>query len=140
MSSPLIALLLTLVVKPSSPADMALDPAALAIFREMLRRNRNGFGDIEEAAFIVRGSGGELIAVPWPGAGEPDRGRWEGSFPAGVVAIAHTHPAWLPMPSSIDAATARRARIPVYVITASRISMTSGGEGSVVIAGDWQSP
>jgi hypothetical protein len=129
--------MLLFLLRPTK--EIALMPAAQAIFEDLLRRNQFGFNDIEEAAFIVRDGGGNLRAVAWPSDGEPNSGRWEGAYPAGAVAIAHTHPNWLPLPSSIDAATARQSRMPVYVITTSGISKTTGAEPVTVIAGAWES-
>ena len=129
-------LVVLLLIRPAD--EIALDPSARAIFENLLRQNQFGFSHIEQAALIVRDGNGELAAVPWPSDGAPDSGRWEGAFSAGAVAIAHTHPNWLPYPSPIDAATARHARMPVYVITASAISKTTGGEPLTVIAGKWE--
>jgi proteasome lid subunit RPN8/RPN11 len=53
------------------------------------------------------------------------------------VAILHTHPIYLPLPSNRDMRVAREVAIPVYVITRNRIERTDGGTPVVVVAGDW---
>jgi hypothetical protein len=123
---------------PQLSGEIAADPAALRIFWGLLERSRFGFSRLEEAAFIVRGANGSVSAVPWPQAGEPNVGRWAGAFPANTIAIVHTHPNWLPMPSDIDAHTATRTRTQVYVITRSRISKTDGRSTTLLINGEWK--
>lgn len=123
---------------PRMRGDLAGDPAALRIFWRLLEQARMGFSRIEEAAFLVRDAAGNLTGVPWPSAGEPNMGRWFGAFPANAIAIAHTHPNWLPVPSSIDVHTAQSARVPVYVITRSHISKTVAGSITMLIDGEWK--
>jgi proteasome lid subunit RPN8/RPN11 len=91
----------------------------------------------EQGAFIVRTEQGLLYFVTWPPSEEMDRLRWHGRFPNGTIAIVHTHPSWAREASKPDTRTARRAGIPVYVVTRSRISRTTGGESTVVVEGDW---
>ena len=118
--------------------EIAGNPKALRIFWKLLERSRYGFSHMEEAAFIVRDANGTVSAIPWPEAGEPNVGRWSGAFPANTVAIVHTHPNWLPLPSDMDARTAARARTQVYVITRARITKTDGRSTTVMINGDWR--
>jgi hypothetical protein len=87
----------------------------------------------------MRTATGAYGFLTWPSDGAFDSARWEGRFPGGVVAIIHTHPNWMPSPSSIDARTARAIGVPVYVITRTEISKTTGGPPEVVISGDWYS-
>ncbi|MEO8033360.1 MAG: hypothetical protein ABI837_02935 [Acidobacteriota bacterium] len=116
--------------------DLADDPRVRDGFRRLLQRSRYGF-DAEQAAFLVRRADGSLILVDWQYGGERNGASWQGVFPEGTIAIVHTHPCWLPMPSGIDRATARRSRVPVYVLTCLRIARTSGDEPAVVVWGDW---
>jgi hypothetical protein len=133
------ALLFTLAMSsaPCTAADLAHDARALALMRPLLQRSRHGFG-AEEAAFLVQMPGGNLVSIEWPGGGDADGGRWEGAFPAGTIAIIHTHPAWLPLPSHIDEATARSCRVPVYVLTTNGIARAACGESAVVVEGTWE--
>jgi hypothetical protein len=118
--------------------DIATDPSARRMFWDLVRHARYGFSNREQVAFIIRERDGALSCVVWPSSGEPDSGRWEGPFPTGVVAIAHTHPNWLPVPSSIDIRTATRTRTPVYVVTRSQIYETAGGEPVAVARTSWK--
>jgi hypothetical protein len=129
-----IALMLARVSTP----EIATDAGVRAMFRQMLSQTRYGFSREEAAAFVVRDGNGHLAVVAWPDAdGIPDCAHWYGRFPEGVVAIVHTHPNWLPEPSTIDAQTARVTGVPVYVITAGRVSKTNGGRSQVVLDHGW---
>jgi hypothetical protein len=123
---------------PQLNGEIAANPTALRIFWGLLERSRYGFSHMEEVAFIVRGANGSVSAVPWPEAGERDMGRWAGAFPANTVAIVHTHPNWMPMPSNIDAHTATHTHLQVYVITRARITKTDGQSTTTLVAGDWK--
>ena len=118
--------------------DIATEPAALRIFWNLIAQARFGFSALEQAAFLVRDGSGVITSVPWPEAGEPNTGRWMGAFPANTVAIIHTHPNWMPVPSKIDVRTALRTRVPVYVITRAHISKTVNGSTTMVVNGEWK--
>jgi hypothetical protein len=119
-------------------AELADEPVVRQTCWRLLARARFGFSRGEQAAFIVRGESGRISAVEWPSKGEPDSALWVGAFPAGTVAIVHTHPNWLGTPSRIDAHTARSTHLPVYVITRTRICKTDGASTHIVVDGDWQ--
>jgi Prokaryotic homologs of the JAB domain len=121
----------------SRTADLAEEPGVRQGFRELLMRGRRGMSRDEHAAFVVRGADGGFGFVEWPDGDQPDSARWEGAYPPRTVAIAHTHPNWLPEPSRLDAAVARRTRLPVYVITRGRVSKTDGEATEVVTEGSW---
>lgn len=108
------------------------------MFWDLVQHARYGFSNMEQVAFIIRDRTGALGCILWPSSGEPDSGRWEGPFPTGVVAIAHTHPNWLPAPSSIDIRTATRTQTPVYVVTRSQIYKTAGGEAVALARTSWK--
>jgi len=118
--------------------DLATHADARRIFWQLLEQGRYGFSSVEHAAFLVRDANGAIRDVPWADAGEPNVGRWSGAFPANVIAIVHTHPNWLPVPSNIDAKTAMRTKLPVYVITRAHITKTANGSTTMVIDGDWK--
>jgi proteasome lid subunit RPN8/RPN11 len=123
----------------TSAADLALEAPVREMSWRLLGNARYGFSHEEQAAFVVRTASGAYGFFSWPSNGVSDSARWEGRLPGGVVAIIHTHPNWLPSPSSIDARTARTTGVPVYVITRTEISKTTGGTPEVVISGDWYS-
>jgi proteasome lid subunit RPN8/RPN11 len=113
------------------------DPAVRGVMSALLRDARYGCSSEEQAAFLIRNSNGATFFLRWNAGGELNRAEWHGPIPAGTVAIVHTHPNWLPLPSNRDAITAREAALPVYVITRMRIARTDGGKPSIVATGDW---
>jgi hypothetical protein len=119
-------------------ADVAHDPGIRAALWRMMAETRYGFAHNEIATFIVRDERGRLSTVRWPPDDLPHGARWEGPLPRNVVAVAHTHPNWLPEPSRIDARTARDKRLAVYVVTRTKIVKTTGGRAETVIAGEWK--
>ena len=123
-----LLLLMLLGLQP----DLVREPQVQTLMRELLSDTRSGFEHREEAAFIVRGAHGNFYSIEWPSNGALDSARWEGAFPPGTVAIAHTHPTHLPMPSNIDITVARDVHVPVYVVTPAKITRTDGGEPVVV--------
>ena len=130
--------MLTLLLSSFLPSVVAadlIDDAAVRDFVRVLARAAIADRSREHGAFVVRSPEGIVYFVVWPPSGERDLLRWHGRFPEGTIAILHTHAPWAPAPSKIDARTARRARIPVYVITPSRISKTTGEESSVLATG-----
>jgi proteasome lid subunit RPN8/RPN11 len=123
--------MLMLAVHP----DIVREPQVQLLMRELLRDARAGFEHREEAAFIVRSASGNFYSIEWPSSGALDSAQWEGAFPDGTVAIIHTHPTHMPMPSNIDITVARGSHVPVYVVTPERITKTDGGEP--VIVAEW---
>jgi hypothetical protein len=129
--------LVLLLLASLASFDVAHEAGARHIFARLLAEGHYGSSHIERAAFLVRDSRGRLSAVDWPAAAGADSAEWNGAFPPGVVAIAHTHPNWLPRPSKIDSATARQARVPVYVITRTEIWKTTGEAPAAIAAEGW---
>jgi hypothetical protein len=103
----------------------------------MVAEARYGFSETEEAAFVIRDAEGLISFVRWPPAGVKQQARWPGAFPAGTIAIVHTHPNRIPNPSALDERAARRKGIPIYVLTRTKITRTTGGGVEVVVDGDW---
>jgi|GEM_PF-2019504 len=130
-------LVLVLLLSSMASLELGHEASARRIFARLLVQGHYGGSHIEQAAFLLRDERGRLVAVDWPATGETDSAAWAGPLPAGVVAIAHTHPNWLPRPSRIDRATARRTRVPVYVITRTEIWKTDGETPATVATGDW---
>jgi len=114
--------------------DLVSDRIVRGVFHLLLTRSRYGFGPAEEAAFLIRTEHG-IAFLHWPASSDRNEAMWEGPIPAGTIAIAHTHPGWMPMPSRIDATTSRKTGLAVYVITPSQISRTNGGAAEVVSMG-----
>lgn len=118
-------------------AGFATNAAVLPMLWKMFGDAGFGHRHAEAAAFVVGNEKGRLMLVRWPASGEPDTVFWVGPLPSGVVAIVHTHPNWNPLPSNIDMRTARRSRLPVYVVTRTEISRTTGGSPEIVVRGEW---
>ncbi len=116
-------------------AELLHHPMVLEFCR-LLLRNAASDQYREQGAFVVQ-SRGMLFLVAWPRGGEKEILRWYGRFPAGTLAIIHTHPAWQSRPSQLDMRAARGAGLPVYVITPFAISKTTGGRSETVVEGDW---
>ncbi len=119
----------------AADADLMHERVVRGICASLLAATRP-FAHEERAAFVIRRDA-RIYCLAWNPSPEPDMARWEGPVPDGTIAIVHTHPNWLPMPSNIDARTARETRLPVYVVTRGRISKTTGQRGEVVLAGSW---
>jgi len=115
-----------------SGAELAHAPAVRGIFAHLLLQPQR----VEHAAFIVRTASGGFTFVEWPASDDENCVRWSGDYPRGTVAIAHTHPRWLPMPSKIDVRSAAAAHVPIYVITQTRVTKTDGATVTVVIDGE----
>jgi proteasome lid subunit RPN8/RPN11 len=113
------------------------DPVVHGVMADLLRHARFGMSNTEEAAFLIRNAAGATFFLHWRSDGELNQATWTGPIPAGTVAILHTHPNYLPIPSNRDIRVAREIAIPVYVITRNRIERTDGDKAVVVVAGDW---
>lgn len=119
-------------------SDLAHDPRVRAQWWEMLVDARFGFAETEEAMFVVQNGDGSLSFVRWASQQLVREAQWNAPLPAGVIAIAHTHPNRAPLPSMGDVRTALRLELPVYVITRSHIMKTQHGETVAVAKGDWR--
>lgn len=119
-------------------SELAYDPEVRKAMWQLMEETRYGFEENEEAMFIVRGPDGRLSFVRWTSLGVPLKARWTGAVPPGTIAIVHTHPNSRPRPSEVDAATARRLGLPVYVLTHARITRTLGGDSATLVRGDWR--
>jgi proteasome lid subunit RPN8/RPN11 len=113
------------------------DPVVHGVMADLLRHARFGMSNTEEAAFLIRNAAGATFFLHWPSDGELNQATWNGPIPTGTVAILHTHPNYLPIPSNRDIRVARAISIPVYVITRNRIERTDGDKPVVVVAGNW---
>jgi len=113
------------------------DPVVHGVMADLLRHGRFGMSNTEEAAFLIRNAVGATFFLHWPGDGELNQATWNGPIPKGTVAIVHTHPNYLPLPSNRDNRVARAVEVPVYVITRTRITRTDGDKPMVVVDGDW---
>lgn len=105
---------------------------------DLLQRARYGRTEFEQAAFAVQDDDGHVRFVRWPACSScPRRSVYAGTIPAGAFAVVHTHPNVCPLPSDGDAQLAKRLRMPVYVLTRTRISATAGHKAITIELGDW---
>jgi proteasome lid subunit RPN8/RPN11 len=117
--------------------ELACEGAVLAQAWQLLESAQFGRSRREHAAFIVRRADGAHELERWPYEAESHRASYEGSLPAGTVAIIHTHPNELELPSEGDRRLASRSGLPVYVVTRTRISKTARGEVETIWSGNW---
>jgi hypothetical protein len=127
------------VIQATVPAlrELARDPVILDGLWKMLGRAQYGFSHLEEAAFVLAAPDGTLSLMRWPATGEMDQSYWRGPLPQNAIAIVHTHPNQFPRPSKIDANTAIRTGLTVYVITRSTIMKTTGQLIEVIAKKRW---
>lgn len=118
-------------------ADIACDASVVRDAWTLLAQGGYGWRSYELAAFIVEdGQGGHFLSF-WPNRRQFLRATYEGPRPAGAVAVIHTHPNGLPLPSAHDHQVARSTGMPVYVVTRMMISRTNGSAAEQVWVGDW---
>lgn len=133
-------LLALLVLAQPKGLEITEDPLIREGLWRMFAATRFGHAMNEEAAFIVRATNGALSLVRWPASDGPHRSQWKAPMPKGAIAIAHTHPNGQPRPSIADSRTAEEWRMPVYVVTRTRIAKTDGATVETVVEGKWEPP
>ena len=126
------------LIAVSMSHDITSEPATRAYLWTLLAEARYGFSENEEAAFIVRDRAGHVTFVRWPKSAGRYHARWAGAFPKGTIAIVHTHPNFTPEPSLLDERAAQRNGVPVYVLTRTKITRTTGDATEIVFDGDWR--
>ena len=94
--------------------DRVLSEFALAILKQA-----GPVEDLEVAAFVVRFDDGTLSLVRWPDRRRFRTAQWSGRLPRGAIAIAiiHSPPTMMPLPSATDRREAKRLRIPIYAVS-----------------------
>ena len=118
-------------------SELAHDPTVRGALWKLLEDAHYGHAEMEQAMFIVRGADGVLSFVRWHPTGASHLAQWNAPVPPGTIAIAHTHPNSLPRPSTNDIRTAVASKLPIYVVTRTRITKTSDGETNVIVKGEW---
>ena len=110
MTTVWIVMSVLLAAFPADPVDIReLDVHPLALV---------AVDDFERAAFVVRDADGSLRLIEWPSTHRYRSTAWRGPRPPNVVAIIHTHPKRMPLPSDDDIRTAKRLNMPVMALTA----------------------
>ena len=128
------AVLLIICVMPTLPmnaeqrvfdsgAGVLRDSTVIACFAHLVSGALYGFGTFEKAAFLVLQADHPVRCIDWPSTHEFKQARWSGPMPAGVVAVAHTHPLSSPDASPDDIKLARRIGMPIFVLTPDIVSV-----------------
>ena len=133
-----IAILISLLASTPAHAEIADEPEVRRFFWSLIQESGYGFSESEQAAFVVRRNDGSYGFVRWPSSEQHHRAVWKGAFPAGTIAIVHTHPNWIPDPSKTDIRTSQQRGMPVYVVTRLHIRKTTADGGTAVVHGDWR--
>ncbi len=140
-----IFLLVFFCLLPSRPAaadTVFEDEAVRHYLSDLLREGGMGRLPRERAAFLTVDEAGIFRCLIWPKTGAFNSESFNGHLPAGIVAIAHTHPRESSLPSSHDRAQATRLQIPFIVLTPRTIevAMPGGSRQSVVRNERWLLP
>lgn len=99
------------------------DRSALVCFAHLVKQSYSGFATFESAAFLVLQADHSLRCIDWPSTHGFKQAQWSGPMPAGVVAMAHTHPLSTPFASPDDIKLAKRIGMPIFVLTPNMISV-----------------
>jgi proteasome lid subunit RPN8/RPN11 len=123
----------------TSDSDLFRDLSVQACFANLMREARSGFTSEESAAFVVMNADGALRCIDWPATHAFKEAHWKGPIPAGVVAMAHTHPLRSPYPSVDDRNEAVRIGMPIFVLSPQIISLVhrNGDEETLLCCKVW---
>ncbi|HVS30542.1 MAG TPA: Mov34/MPN/PAD-1 family protein [Thermoanaerobaculia bacterium] len=121
------------IAYPFTEATLQRDDVRACVTR-LAAMSGHGRFEYESAAFLVLREDGKFDCAVWPSVRAWRRATWAGPVPDGTVAVMHTHPRSLPMPSAHDSREASRIGIPVIVVAGRFVSMVgknSAGERTV---------
>lgn len=107
----------------------------------LLAAAKFGSDAVEHGAFLVREPDGRLRLVRWSG-GYSRSISYSGRFPAGALAVIHTHPPNTPEPSPHDRREATRIGMPILVLTplAVTVAWPDGSADALATKGGWHRP
>ncbi len=94
---------------------MLTEPALLGLAHEMVAQIAPD-DDLERAAFVIR-AGDSFELLHWPYQARKRTAQWLDPMPENVVAVIHTHPRRIPLPSAQDVKSARTLGLPFYVVS-----------------------
>jgi proteasome lid subunit RPN8/RPN11 len=132
-----IGMALLITTSRSECVEIACDPVVVRQAWDLLKLARYGQSIQEHAAFITSGADGDHPFMIWPYGHQFCHATYSGPLPGNAVAIIHTHPNPLPYPSDDDMRLALRTGLPVYVVTRTMISRTTGRGFERLWSGDW---
>jgi hypothetical protein len=114
------------------------DPQVRRCFSELVDAGGRGRRNDERAAFLVYDAG-TFSCIAWPSRFGYNRAEWNGRIPDGAIAVVHTHPLSMPLPSSHDLREAARIGAPVVVVTPDLVSAATPWGEVLTLAGEgWQ--
>ena len=100
-------------------------------FDNLIRMAGYGKRSDERAGFLVLVNG-HIQLQEWPANNRYHAAEWNGSIPAGTVALAHTHPQQYPDASVQDRSEAKRLGIPIFVLTPQSVVMIDPRDGKAM--------
>jgi hypothetical protein len=119
--SPIVAIASDRIVEQMSGATqtslLADDPGVQALLRDLLKKAGYGHRTTERAAFLVIDARGEYQCLLWPFHHGFAKERFRGRVPPFTIAVAHTHPNSVPLPSAQDEREAGRLGLPFLVVS-----------------------
>lgn len=123
MRTAIVALFCSFLSLSAHPSDVGWshDPNVRSYYADLLKAGGLGLTHWEAAAFLLLSPDGRYRCVAWPFSNRNRQQKYRGRIPEFTVAIIHTHPRNIPLPSMGDRATARRLGIPVIVLTSHNI-------------------
>lgn len=132
-----IVLILSLGTELSGqPFDFRGAPANHAvagILRTLAGKAALKTDEMEVAIFIVREPDGDFTCRLWPHTASRRSEHYKGSIPTGTVAIGHTHPYYMPLPSGGDVAESTRIGLPIYVVSRWEVNVVDPASGKNVL-------
>lgn len=97
------------------------DPQTLRSLSDLVIEANYGLSQTERAAFIIQTAEGRFALDLWPVSHAFRKSVWNGPLPGNAVAIVHTHPPGIPLPSIGDQKESERLGIPIYVLSRTAI-------------------
>ncbi|HEU4522275.1 MAG TPA: hypothetical protein VFT12_09745 [Thermoanaerobaculia bacterium] len=111
---------------------------AVTLYASMLEEGGYGRLAFERAGFLIREKSGTITMAPW-NSFRYRHASYQGSIPAGTIAIVHTHPLSSRRPSAGDRETSRVTGLPVVVVTPDTVTaaMPDGHEVTLIGKRAW---
>jgi hypothetical protein len=122
-------------IAPRDPLNVEVmsTPEVITAFARLVQLAGYGWWSQERGAFLVRSNDNTLHLIVWPPTCAFHTEVWRGVFPAGTIAIVHTHPARDPEPSFQDEKEAQRIGLPSFVLTPALVVAVSPRNGTTEI-------
>lgn len=98
----------------------------MPLLADLAARGGYGVRDTEQAAFIVRDDDGDARCILWPSTGAFQKAAVRTELPAGLIAIAHTHPRCCRELSAHDKREARRLAVPIIAVSMGTLNSVDG--------------